>query len=340
MSFRPQSRKDAKLLTNGTNGDAQTNTEDRLMVLTSEHQLVEFEAFEGKLSEWSRRNPKAYLPAEFKGVKDRAMGCLWDLSENRERLWLYGSSWLWMFDLKHDFPSPEEFEASEQAQEGGAKGQVVKASSAQKRKRQLQEDGENGRKKPNTGAGDRIPLVQADVYFDSKYRKVVGADESKGEWISTDQERPRGADGEDEDAYDHDEAYAASNDAGLARLRRGGAGNEEANANTTTSRKDNKRFPVVNGFVGDTQTSTRKAEDQDLLETPASQKLANRITQPPRRWWHTYKYRDILGIVPLADDHDSAEQNGEDSNDMLEVAVVERPMWDIELPGRYVRDYS
>jgi hypothetical protein len=33
----------------------------RLMVLTSEHQLIEFDARDGKLSDWSRRNPKAYL---------------------------------------------------------------------------------------------------------------------------------------------------------------------------------------------------------------------------------------------------------------------------------------
>lgn len=332
LSFRPQNKADDKLLTNGTNGVA--TTENRLMALTSEHQLVEFEAFEGKLSEWSRRNPKAYLPAEFKGVKDRAMGCLWDLSGGRERLWLYGSSWLWMFDLKHDFPSPEEFEATEQAQEG-AKGQVAKGTSAQKRKRQAQEEGENDRKKPNTGAGDRIPLAQADVYFDPKYRKVVGADESQGEWISTDKEHPRGADGDDEDAYDRDEAYAASNDAGLARLRREGNMGDHT---VTTPKKDkqDKRFPAINGLVADTPTATpRKAEGQGL-ETPAAQKLANRITQPPRRWWHTYKYRDILGIVPLADE--AVEENDKDSS--LEVAVIERPTWDIELPGRYVRDYS
>ena len=121
LSFRPQSPTDTKRLTNGTAQNS-TSTEGRLLALTSDHQLVEFDALEGKLSDWSRRNPQAYLPAAFRGVKDRAMGCLWDLSEGRERIWLYGTSWLWMFDLKQDFPSPEEFEASENAQEGSTSG--------------------------------------------------------------------------------------------------------------------------------------------------------------------------------------------------------------------------
>lgn len=344
LSFRPESPQNSKLLTNGTNGDAlHQTTEGRLMALTSDHQLVEFDALEGKLSDWSRRNPKAYLPAEFKGVKDRAMGCLWDLSEDRERIWLYGTSWLWMFDLKQDFPSHEEFEASENAQEGG-KGQAVKESSVNKRKRQLQEDGENERKKPNTGAGDKIPLAQSGLYFDSKFRKVVGPDESQGEWISMDKERPRGADAEVDD-YDDDEAYTARNDAGLARLRRGNLDEDESNttsAHTATPQKDNKQgrvFPIVNGF-GD--TPSRKPDD-DMLDTPASKKhmqVGGHGTQPLRRWWHTYKYRDILGIVPLSSSStdESAEEDDQSTN--LEVAVIERPMWDVDLPGRYVRDYA
>lgn len=42
-----------------------------------------------------------------------------------------------------------------------------------------------------------------------------------------------------------------------------------------------------------------------------------------RSWWMTYKYRPIFGIVPLAED---------------EVALVERPTWDVEMPERYYRE--
>lgn len=354
LSFRPQSPTDTKRLTNGTGGaHNSTSTEGRLLALTSDHQLVEFDALEGKLSDWSRRNPQAYLPAAFRGVKDRAMGCLWDLSEDRERIWLYGTSWLWMFDLKQDFPSPEEFEeASENTQEasGSGKGQqmVAKtppttATSTQKRKRQQQqEDGvENERKKPNTGAGDKIPLSQADIYFDAKVRKIVGHDGSQGEWISLEKERPRdNTDGEEDD----DETYAAGNDASLARFRRGGnnIGEEDEEANATP--RKNTKHAVVNGFVGDNMPDTPASASKQVGNRGALTQTQH--SQPPR-WWHTYKYRDIMGIVPLSPspslDEEFVVENGGDEGSggsNLEVAVIERPMWDVELPGRYVRDYA
>lgn len=301
LSFRPH-KSSSKALLNGNNHTE--STEDRLMVLTSEHQLIEFEARSGKLSDWSRRNPKAYLPAEFRGVKDRAMGCMWDLVDDRERLWLYGASWLWMFDLQQDFPSPEEVEAGE-----SKSAQLVKAS---KRKRDPFEDVENDRKKANTGAGDRIPRSQMDIHLGTKVRKIVGSDESKGEWVSLDQERPR-VPGEDDEAYEYDEAFAATNETNLARLRR-----EDGAAIENGTPQKGSKSKAVNG------------------DTPKKQLANGTSTQPARRWWHTYKYRDILGIVPLAPSEDSEDS----SSGNLEVAVVERPMWDVELPGRYVRDYE
>lgn len=80
-----------------------------------------------------------------------------------------------------------------------------------------------------------------------------------------------------------------------------------------------------------------------------------------RNWWHTYKYRPILGVVPLSSgEHDSeAQANGasdsgsagdkdgkkSDSSSKvactpppLEVALVERPKWDVDMPARYVED--
>lgn len=306
LSFRPKSAPTHKLLANGTH----QSDEDRLMVLTSEHQLIEFDARDGKLSDWSRRNPKAYLPAEFRGVKDRAMGCMWDLFEGRERLWLYGASWLWMFDLLQDFPSPEE--AAAVAEEGKTAGQLAKAS---KRKREALDDDEEERRKHNTGAGDRIAQSQMDVHFGTKVRKIVGSDESQGEWIALDKERPRVA-GEDDEAYEYDETFAATNETTLARLRRG----DGTAAETETPQKGSQKT------VGDTPK-------KQLVEANGAS------AQPTRRWWHTYKYRDILGIVPLntLSDDGSDDQN---PSGMLEVAVVERPMWDVELPGRYVKDYE
>jgi U3 small nucleolar RNA-associated protein 4 len=57
-------------------------------------------------------------------------------------------------------------------------------------------------------------------------------------------------------------------------------------------------------------------------------------------YWHTYKYRPILGIVPIQsheDDGPQMEVNGA-SPPPLEVAIVERPLWDVDLPPRYFAD--
>ncbi|RAK97810.1 small subunit rRNA maturation protein UTP4 [Aspergillus ibericus CBS 121593] len=324
LSFRPPNPAKTNLLTNGAAKD-----EHRLMALTSEHQLVEFDAVEGKLSDWSRRNPKAFLPAEFRGVKDRAMGCVWDLSAARERLWLYGSSWLWMFDLNQDFPSPEELDASADNHEDlNASTHSKKAN--QKRKRDPFDEDDNGRKKPNSGAGDRISLAQSDIFFGAKMRKIVGPDESQAEWISLDKERPRPANGgnDDDEAYDYDEAYTATNDVALARLRR-----ERQFIETST--------PLKRVSIGGKQDKLLSLTPGPDFDTPSQKQLVHTGDQksqshpPHRRWWHTYKYRDILGIVPLGSDPDADPENH-----FLEVAVVERPMWDVDLPGRYVRDYA
>lgn len=69
--------------------------------------------------------------------------------------------------------------------------------------------------------------------------------------------------------------------------------------------------------------------------------------------WSTYKYRPILGIVPIGvltegdgevvDGNDQrALGHGEDPSNRrpwgMEVAIVERPLWDIDLPPRYYGD--
>lgn len=337
LSFRPQSPAEAKLLTNGADQSSQISLrgESRLMALTSEHQLVEFDTLEGKLSDWSRRNPKAYLPEQFKGVKDRAMGCLWDLSESRDRLWLYGTSWLWMFDLNQDFPSSEEMKEAADGHEGDSSTQLVKTSSAHKRKREQMEE-EEKRGKANSGAGDRMSLAQSDVHLGSKYRKIEGHDDSKGEWVSLDKERPQAAG--DEEAFEYDENSAAVHDTALARLRRGKL--EEDGISTPRKRVSLGPRDNLLSLNGSNDTPSRKPNDHDMPDTPQTRLVQPNGTQPARRWWYTYKYRDLLGIVPLSPP--SAEDGVEDdtAGNTLEVAIVERPMWDVELPGRYVRDYA
>ena len=49
--------------------------------------------------------------------------------------------------------------------------------------------------------------------------------------------------------------------------------------------------------------------------------------------WHTYKYRPILGMCLMGNGHEDAAGKGG-----LEVAVVERPIWEADLPPRYYGD--
>ncbi|KAK4170454.1 quinon protein alcohol dehydrogenase-like superfamily [Cladorrhinum sp. PSN259] len=50
------------------------------------------------------------------------------------------------------------------------------------------------------------------------------------------------------------------------------------------------------------------------------------------KWWHTYQFRPILGMVPLGGG--GAEEGGDDDG-VVEVALVERPLAGGDLPERY-----
>ncbi|EGC48700.1 small nucleolar ribonucleoprotein complex subunit [Histoplasma capsulatum var. duboisii H88] len=401
LSFRPSNLSRKKSLTNGTTNSHFTRPSlagtDRLMILTADHQLSEFELLKGKLSDWSRRNPKAYLPNEFTILKDRAMGAFWDVNRSRERFWLYGPTWMWMFNLSQDFPPPD----------GAAENKDSPGAAKQRTKKRKRDDEEGKLPKTNTGAGDRMPLSKSDVGMGRKMRKIVGDEEANAQWIDLKPERTRD-DAIEEDEYEPYNDSSAANDSALARLRReqsftepetreregedGGRdketnhqGQRHANGTSTTSpsssiipsTKSQIAFAVViiNGppvAKGDNalpkgkrvqsqkskmavavpeklkreeqaSVSIQNATDADSvpdLQVQAQEPSKNSPRE--RRWWHTHKYRDVLGIVPLdqlGSGSDVEQEQGEDGFN-LEVAVVERPMWDVDLPGRYVRDYE
>ncbi|KAL4878374.1 WD40-repeat-containing domain protein [Aspergillus karnatakaensis] len=311
LSFRPPTSQHA--------------AESRLMALTTEHQLVETDTLTCKLSEWSRRNPKAFLPLDFKGVKDRAMGCFWDLSDHsRERLWLYGTSWLWMFDLKQDFPTSEELAEISAAEESTALELSSKKSKKnQKRKRDNTDEPTQGKtKKHNTGAGDKIPLAQSSVFFDSKARAFVGPDSTQAEIVTIGKDAEIDSESEKEEERENGEIE-------LAHMRRADAAKTNGAARRVSA--------------GRQMTRARASLSAEQANS--------------RRWWYTYKYRGILGIVTLSSEGSGASQGlglsaddgidlteGDASKDSantgLEIAVVERPMWDVDLPDRYVREYE
>lgn len=327
ISFRPS-----------TSSVKSTSQDDRLMVLTTDHQLSEFTVLTGKLSDWSRRNPKAYLPVEFTTVKDRAMGVLWDVADGKDRLWLYGPTWLWMFDLSQDFPSGNEEEHTTTESNAAVK-------SANKRKRDDQEDSERA-KKINTGAGDRIPVSESAAVLGGKMRKVTGKKMVNAQEVDLNPARKPTKD-EDDDDYNYN---GTSHESTLARLRR----EQPDTADLDDLSDEDRPLPNGNGtpasskkqiayavVIDNSQKKAKKSrgeEESQSQSTPSKsvQKVGSDSegerdaqTQKSRRWWYTFKYREMLGIVPLSD-----------VSEGLQVAVVERPVWDVNLPGRYVRDYE
>ncbi|KAL8866551.1 MAG: hypothetical protein Q9174_006237 [Haloplaca sp. 1 TL-2023] len=264
--------------------------------------MYEINVLAGQISDWSRRNPTSALPKQFRDIRDRGMGCVWDIaspspsSPKRERIWLYGSGWLWMFDLSQNLPIAEDSE-SEPEQQNGRIQEGWGTKKHRKRKRGRDEDGKtkmieedghvNGefkhREERDTGAGSKAEMEELHTGVGRKMRKVEG---EKTAFIHLDNSNQRNRNPDsDDDNEDNDAAPEQGSSKALMTLRRG-----------------------------------EKTNQQQQDQSPA--------------YWGTYKYRPILGIVPMGEggDADGAMGRG------VEVALVERPMFEVDLPGRYYGD--
>jgi U3 small nucleolar RNA-associated protein 4 len=170
LSFRPATT-ELEALTNGTTAPVPHPTrktpnpiprdvpvgEDRLLVVTATSDVFELSALKGRLSDWSRRNPTSSFPEKFRKTLETVKGCIWDISEEKERVWLYSVNSLWMFDLARDFP-PEESE-----QNGNVEGGDGNAVVSKKRKRKHGKAGAGGeiseRKKNNMGISRTVEKI-------------------------------------------------------------------------------------------------------------------------------------------------------------------------------------
>lgn len=235
--------------------------EDRLLVVTATSMILEFEVLQGGLTKWSRSNPTSRFPDEFKGLIDQPMGCLWDVSGDKQRVWIYGSKWMFMFDLSRDFPAQAD----------------MKAQSSRKRKAAVLEN-----HKGTTGAGSRIADNELTSGMSRKMQRIAQETEQSAEVAEFDLRKNGQQDADEE----NDEDEQDDKDTVLERLRRG-------------------TDVVVNG----------NGEESSASSAP--------------HWWHTYKYRPIMGVVPIAN---------EDASAGIEVVLVERPDWELDLPPRYYGD--
>ena len=286
------------------------NGEDRLLAITSKQQLYELEILAGRLSDWSRRNPTASFPRKFRENRDRAMGAVWDTDKARQRIWVYGNTWLWMFDLSRDLsPSTAQVQDAQDPVHNG--GSPVK-----KRKRSTGADVANdtsqGARSRDTGAGSRIQDAESEPGIGRKLPEVEGAEAKRTELVDLVPERQSAS--EDDDDDDDAADYGALVD--LRRSNKEELQGNELDAISKGGEQTNGTFDLI------------PAEDQE---------------SPP--YWNTYMYRPILGIVPLSDRQSGVEvgkeinsDDADEGGDRLEVALVERPFEDLDLPPRYHGD--
>lgn len=227
LSFRPSMT--PLTLTNGTHAISTRHNpnpiahdipagEDRLLIVTARSEVYEFEVLKGALSPWSRRNPTASFPEEFRQLLDAARGCVWDVSGGRERVWLYGSSWLWMFDLARDIPPTPPIEP-----QNGQVDDVDTSKKSKKRKRHGKEVA--------SGAGSSVPDRKLGLGISRTMQKVTHEEVDEIEKV------PLG--GKDKDAMDIDSDSGADSDSDSGqelalRLRR-----EEDGTNEKGKRKHN-----------------------------------------------------------------------------------------------------
>ena len=324
LTFRPSSSQSKAPLSNGNVGVHPTRHtphphshdlpkgEDRLFVLTAENQMYEFNILSGKISDWSRRNPSSALPREFRDLRDRGMGAVWDVQKESERIWLYGVNWLWMFDLSKDLPALDEKPTEPTTLNGDNHNKSAK------RKRQSSHDNiSSARPRHDTGAGSKVKDSELGLGLNAarKVRKIKGPEAADGQILDFDQEQSP--------ASDEEADYSLITASTLVNFRRGGSRQDDEDE-TKDEESDHENLlnnTAVNG------------NDPTNIDTRSTRRT---ITDSPSHW-HTFKYRPILGIVPLGEETDDEKEDGaeEGMSRGIEVALVERPLWDLDLPPQY-----
>ncbi|KAK8196136.1 U3 small nucleolar RNA-associated protein [Zalaria obscura] len=288
MAFRPSSQS----LKNDANGNpgvhptrqnphahshALPSGEARLLVVTALHQVYEFDMLAGKLTDWSRRNPTSTLPAEFRGIRDRCMGLVWDAED---RAWLYGTTWVGMLDLSQDFSSFQRRSSIVATPAKSTNGNDAALELSSKKRKRMENERwaqlEEQRKKikGSSGAGDKIRGNERGGVPTSIRRT------EDGKVVEVDLDVKPRMDFDDEDV-------------------------------------------LAEESVGPLDRMNDEEMDIDGEEQEQEQGL---VDGQKRKWWCTYKYRPILGLVPIGD---VRKEDGEDSDNPLEVVLIERPLWDL-----------
>jgi U3 small nucleolar RNA-associated protein 4 len=111
-----------------------------------------------------------------------------------------------------------------------------------------------------------------------------------------------------------------------ARKFDGGNADDASNSVWFDLNRDGRAAASDDDFEDDIEMSSVKPVTGDQAEDNGGKGSEEDTLPDQKSWWHTFKYRPILGIVPVG--------GGEDQP--LEVVLVERPSWDLDLPPRFV----
>ena len=381
LSFRPSSSKAATPPMNGTAKlNKSSDREDRLFIITSGNRVHEFHISTGRLSDWSRRNPVQSLPHSFQDIRDPAKGVVWDIStassstvtESKERIWLYGMNWLWMFDLNQDMSVSDQVSPPSQRQTSTSNGFTPHVHSL-KRKREA-DTGAGSLIRPSevitgAGIGRTIQRIDGDNEDNKSIKVIDFASRKRKQDLQRRQKRAIDkVDGDDIDDDDSDDD------------------SEVLETDIEDATKVNQIMKISSPSTEILNTTT---DNHD------SEKQNNGVKTRGPSNWGTLKYRPILGIVPLGrtrnrrrpfrsnlekptndaehnqdQDHDHDQANGNllriegrkeaaadelestqdlvvgeqddrdddddaSEGDILEVALVERPLWDMDLPPKF-----
>ncbi|KAI1331427.1 WD40 repeat-like protein [Xylariaceae sp. FL0255] len=250
---------------------SQTTTDDeethdyRLLAVTSRPQVLIIHPTIGSLSSWTRRNPVQKFPAQFRDIRDLVKGALW----SGNRIWLYGNTYLFMFDSSQDLAEPI------------TKVQLIKHGTKRKRG-------------PDSGAGNKMATGAL-----GSTRIFKHLEDGMAEEIALDAPIP--------DPMDEDETSQPTGDSD-----------------------------------SDESEDEAKGELALLRNAQGTDNSGLNSTRGPTSW-HTFKYRPILGIVPLGVDEMESLADGNSMQVVmngtkprpLEVALVERPLWEVDIPDRY-----
>ena len=342
--------------------EQQTAASDTLLIVTSTHEIHLVSALTGRLTPWSRRNAASSsstnLPERFRVQRDRALGCIWDVGSRRrgERLWLYGCTWVCMFDLTQDLPQKRTAVNGAKRPDGDA-AETTQEKPAAGKKRKRDDDDDDAA----TGATDALPSPRRNRHTTGTAGDAVRDDEidfalptrklrkldAEGNRARMEAPRPRRSPTSDRDSEEGDSEESEDDDAADDDEEEIPAAKTRRRKSTTPAEPDNAEDettgeqPTTNGVVHRAHAAAR----------------SRRARPPP--FYLTSQYRPILGIVPLRAEPRSgagdggaphprgggrsgagrgteAEDVGDDDEPPApEVALVERPFWELDLPARF-----